>query len=127
MSAPGGERAMVENLSMAQIEATFSVIPLELTVLDADDLVVYWNEARQQSGKLAATVCGSDVRACHSVSSRAAVDQVLTDLKTGMTDCVEKRLPDRTVSWRALRDPDGRYLGTVEIIQRYAQASGDGG
>ena len=127
MSASGEERAMVENLSKAQIEATFSVIPLELTVLDADDLVVYWNQARQQSGNIAATVCGSDVRACHSVSSKAAVYQVLSDLKTGVTDCVEKKLPDRTVSWHALRDPGGRYLGTLEIIQRFAQASGDGG
>ncbi len=109
---------------MAQLTATLNVIPLELTVLDADNLVVYWNEARQQSGKIAASVRGSDVRECHSASSRPVVDKVIEDLRTGSRDCIERRLPDRTVSWHALRDPGGQYLGTLEVIQRLEKSPG---
>ncbi|MFW6103206.1 MAG: PAS domain-containing protein [Chloroflexota bacterium] len=127
MTTAGEGRAMIENLNMKQLRAILNVIPLELTVLDADNLVVYWNEARQQNGKIAASVRGSDVRECHSASSRPIVDKVIEDLRTGSHDCIEKRLPDRTISWRALRDPDGHYLGALEVIQRFKQSSGAGG
>lgn len=70
MSASGEERAMVNNLGMVQVAAMLDVIPLELTVIDTDDAVTYWNGAKVRQSKITASVLGTDVRDGHSAASR---------------------------------------------------------
>lgn len=111
---------IAESLSLEQVGAVLDAVPLELTVIDANDVIIYWNKVEDRKSRIPRSVHGTDVRDCHRPSSLPAVEAVISQLRAGTKDVVEKALPDGRVTWHALRGPDDRYLGTLEVIQRVA-------
>ena len=112
---------MIENLSKEQLEMILEAIPVEISFVDENDLVKFWNKHETRIFKRPASVLGKSVQNCHPKQSVDKVNQILSDLKSGKRDKAEFwiDLKDRKVYIRyfAVRDKAGKYLGTLEASQ----------
>ncbi|MCK4422137.1 DUF438 domain-containing protein [candidate division WOR-3 bacterium] len=112
---------MIENLSKEQLEGILEVIPLEISFVDENDLVGFWNKHETRIFKRPLSVIGKSVQNCHPKDSVDKVNQILSDFKSGKQDSAEFwiGLGGRKVYIRyfAVRDKTGRYLGTLEATQ----------
>lgn len=113
------------------LEAALDALPVDITVIDADDKVRVWNKHETRRFRRGPSVLGRDVRSCHRPESLPMVESVLSRLKSGETDKVEFRIergqPENiaicVVYW-ALRDNDGKYLGCMETDQTIGKGAG---
>jgi PAS domain S-box-containing protein len=112
---------MIANLSQEQIAGMLETIPVEISFVDEDDLVKFWNKHETRIFKRPASVIGKSVQNCHPKQSVAKVNQLLSDFKSGRRDSAEFwiNLGERKVYIRyfAVRDKAGKYLGTLEATQ----------
>ena len=112
---------MIENLSKEQLEGILEAIPVEISFVDENDLVKFWNKHEARIFKRPVSVIGKSVQNCHPKDSVDKVNQILSDFKSGRRDSAEFwiDLKGRKVYIRyfAVRDKAGRYLGTLEVTQ----------
>jgi PAS domain S-box-containing protein len=112
---------MIENLSQEQLAGILEAIPVEISFVDENDLVKFWNKHETRIFKRPVAVIGKSVQNCHPKRSIDKVNQILSDFKAGKRDSAEFwiDLRERKVYIRyfAVRNKAGRYLGTVEVTQ----------
>jgi len=112
---------MIENLNREQSEGILEAIPVEISFVDENDLVKFWNKHETRIFKRPISVIGKSVQNCHPKQSVDKVNQILSDFKSGRRDSAEFwiNLGERKVYIRyfAVRDKAGRYLGTLEATQ----------
>ena len=112
---------MIENLNQEQLAGILETMPVEISFVDENDLVRFWNKHETRIFRRPYAALGRAVQNCHPKQSVYKVNQVLSDLKSGKRDVVEFwiDLKGRKVYIRyfAVRDKDGRYLGTLEATQ----------
>ncbi|MCS7254315.1 MAG: DUF438 domain-containing protein [Armatimonadota bacterium] len=109
-------------LTHEQLEAMLNALPFDITFIDADDVVRYFNSPRE--GRMfvrTKAVLGRKVQQCHPQSSLHVVNRLLDEMKSGKRDVAEFwiNLRGRLVHIRyfAVRDAKGRYLGCMEVTQ----------
>jgi len=116
---------MIDNLNKEQLEGILEAVPLEISFIDQNDLVKFWNKHETRIFKRPSSVVGKAVQNCHPKQSVDKVNQVLSDLKSGGRDSAEFwiNLGEKSVYIRyfAVRDKAGRYLGTLEATQDITQ------
>jgi uncharacterized protein len=116
---------MIEDLSQAQLAGILEAIPVEISFVDQDDLVKFWNKHETRIFKRPVAATGKSVQNCHPNRSVEKVNQILSDFKCGKRDSAEFwiDLKGRKVYIRyfAVRDKGGRYLGTLEVTQDITQ------
>jgi len=112
---------MIENLSQEQLAGILEAIPVEISFVDENNLVKFWNKHETRIFKRPTSVIGKSVQNCHPKQSVDKVNQVLSDFKSGRRDSAEFwiNLGERNVYIRyfAVRDKAGKYLGTLEATQ----------
>jgi PAS domain S-box-containing protein len=112
---------MIENLSKEQLAGILEALPVEVSFVDENDLVRFWNKHETRIFKRPVSVVGKSVQNCHPKHSVDKVNQILSDFKSGKRDSAEFwiDLKGRKVYIRyfAVRDKTGRYLGTLEVTQ----------
>ena len=112
---------MIENLNKEQLEGVLEAIPVEISFVDENDLVKFWNKHETRIFRRPISVIGKSVQDCHPEHSVDKVAQILSDFKSGKRDSAEFwiNLGERKVYIRyfAVRDKTGRYLGTLEATQ----------
>jgi len=112
---------MIENLSKEQLEGILEAMPVEISFVDEDDLVKFWNKHETRIFKRPLSVIGKSVQNCHPKRSVDKVNQILSDFKSGKKDSAEFwiNLGERKVYIRyfAVRNKAGKYLGTLEATQ----------
>ena len=112
---------MIENLSREQLDGILEAIPMEISFVDENDLVKFWNKHETRIFKRPISVIGKSVQNCHPKQSVDKVNQILSDFKSGTGDSAEFwiNLGERKVYIRyfAVRDKAGKYLGTLEATQ----------
>jgi hypothetical protein len=113
--------AMIENLSKEQLAGILEALPVEVSFVDENDLVRFWNKHETRIFKRPVSVVGKSVQNCHPKHSVDKVNQLLSDFKSGKKDSAEFwiDLKGRKVYIRyfAVRDKTDRYLGTLEVTQ----------
>ena len=100
-------------------------MPLEFSVLDANDKVLAWNKHETRIFKRPVSVVGRDVRNCHPKKSLDKVEKILNEMKEGKRDKarfwidLEKNNEKRKIliEYYALRNENGKYLGCLEATQ----------
>ncbi len=122
-SEPEGERIQLPSgsLTPAELQAILNNLPFDLTFVDRDDRVRYFTQGRERIFVRTRAVLGRKVQLCHPPDSVHVVEQILSDFKAGR----QSRAPFWInlkgrfihIEYFALRDPDGRYLGTLEVSQ----------
>ena len=112
---------MIENLNKEQLAAILEALPVELSFVDENDLVRFWNKHETRIFKRPVSVVGKSVQNCHPKQSVDKVNQLVSDFKSGKRGSAEFwiELKGRKVYIRyfAVRDKTGRYLGTLEVTQ----------
>ena len=112
---------MIENLSQEQLTRILEAIPIEISFVDEDDLVKFWNKHETRIFKRPVSVIGKSVQKCHPKHSLDKVNQILSDFKTGKRDSAEFWIDLRGrkvyIRYFAVRDKAGKYLGTLEVTQ----------
>ena len=112
---------MLEVFSTEKLEAILDALPVEVSFVDENDAVRYYSKGDQRIFKRTPVVIGRKVRDCHPPKSLHKVEQVISDLKSGKRDAAEFwiDLGGRKIYIRyfAVRDKDGKYLGTLEVTQ----------
>lgn len=116
---------MIGKLPREIVDAILETVPLELTILDENDLIVAWNTRSPRIFGRPAELLGRDIRECHSAKSIDMVERLLREMKSGkresarfwydqIVDGVSQKI---LVEYFALRGGDGRYLGCIESLQ----------
>jgi PAS domain S-box-containing protein len=112
---------MIENLNKEQLAGVLEALPVEVSFVDENDLVRFWNKHETRIFKRPVSVVGKSVQNCHPKQSVDKVNQLLSDFKGGKRDSAEFwiDLKGRKVHIRyfAVRDKTDRYLGTLEVTQ----------
>ena len=116
---------MIGSISKEILDSLLETIPIEFSVLDANDKVLAWNKHETRIFKRPVGVVGRDVRNCHPKKSLDKVEKILNEMKEGKRDKarfwidLEKNNEKRKVliEYYALRDKNGRYLGCLEATQ----------
>jgi uncharacterized protein len=117
-----GEIAMpTGSLSITELTALLNVLPVDITFVDAQDRVKYFSQSRDRIFVRATSVLGRNVQNCHPPQSLKKVVEIVESFRNGSRDSAEFwiQLKGQFVHIRyfAVRDPEGVYLGTLEVTQ----------
>jgi DUF438 domain-containing protein len=109
------------HLSLDQLRSIFMTLPVDITFVDADDRVAFYSEGPDRLFARSKAVIGRKVQNCHPPRSVEIVNRILSDFRDGKQNVAEFwiNLRGRFVHIRyfAVRDTEGRYLGTLEVTQ----------
>jgi hypothetical protein len=109
------------SLSLEHLKAMFTVMPVDMTLVGADDRVKFFSEGRNRVFARPLTIIGRLVQHCHPPSSVDVVERILGDFRSGRQDVAEFwiEMHGRFVHIRyfALRDERQAYLGCLEVTQ----------
>ncbi|MCS7116987.1 MAG: PAS domain-containing protein, partial [Nitrososphaerota archaeon] len=70
-------------LSKEEIEAILNTIPIEITFVDGEDIVKYFNKAEKRIFIRTKAVIGRKVQLCHPQKSIHVVNKILDAFKKG--------------------------------------------
>jgi PAS domain S-box-containing protein len=111
-------------LSVAQLSALLDSLPIDVTFVDKDDTVRYFNQAADRIFPRAKAIIGRTVQNCHPSKSLDRVQAILDGFRDGTLPKAEFWIPadEKLVYIRYLpvRDAAGRYLGCLEVTQDIA-------
>jgi len=109
------------HMTPKQIEAVLNTIPMELTFVDESDRNCYFNTGEKLFKRPAAAI-GREVWSCHPPRYEMLVDQTIEELRSGEKDSsdiwMERNGEPVLVRYMAVRDEHGKYLGTLECVQK---------
>jgi DUF438 domain-containing protein len=117
----GGVTLPTGNLTLEQLTAMFSTLPVDITFVDADDRVAFFSEGPDRVFARSKAIIGRKVQHCHPPRSVDVVDRILSDFREGRQNVAEFWLNfmGRFVHVRyfAVRGHEDKYLGTLEVTQ----------
>lgn len=109
------------NLTHKQLNLIFSHIPIDITFVDKDDRVVYYNDRSERHFPRNPSVIGRLVKHCHPPKSVHVVEKIVDDFKNGLRDQAEFWIEIRGVFlyivYYAIRDNENHYQGVLEVSQ----------
>ena len=112
---------MIENLKRETLEAVMNTLPVDVTFVDENDEVRYFNKNGDRIFPRPRSVLGRKVQNCHPKDSLHKVQQIVDEMKAGTRDVAEFWINLRGlmvhIRYFAVRDPDGKYLGCLEVSQ----------
>ena len=105
-------------ISLKELMSILNTLPIDLTFVDKDDTVAYFSDGRDRIFRRTKSVIGREVRNCHPPQSVEVVEKILASFKEGTRDSYDFWI-DRQgrfiyIRYIAVRDAQGRYLGTLE-------------
>lgn len=108
------------HMTIEQLSAMLNTIPLELTFVDKEDVNRYFNEGPKVF-KRPGMAIDREVFSCHPPKIEVQVRKIIESFKNNTADKVpiwmEKNGRTMLVTYMAVRNKAGEYLGTVEIVQ----------
>lgn len=124
---------MLEAMSEKIVHAMFETLPVEITIIDAEDKVVGWNKHDTRLFYRPMASMEMNFRECHPKESLPLVEKIVDDLRQGRKDKVrfwidmtvdrEKGIKHKImIEFFALRDEMGKYLGCMECTMDIEEA-----
>ncbi|MDF2947327.1 MAG: hypothetical protein K0S51_2006 [Bacillales bacterium] len=108
-------------LSLTQLELLLNHLPVDMTFIDENDIVRYFSHGKERIFPRTKAIIGRTVQNCHPPKSAHVVEELLNDFKLGKKENEDFwiRFKDKYVYIRyfAIRDENGKYLGTLEFTQ----------
>jgi len=112
---------MTGNIGKEVLDAVLNALPVEISFVDENDTVRYFNKNGDRIFPRPPAVIGRKVQDCHPKKSLHKVNQILDDFKNDKRSSAEFwiDLKNRKVYIRyfAVRDKNGKYLGCLEVSQ----------
>lgn len=111
---PGG------HLTIEQLTAMLNTMPMEITFVDENNLNRFFNEGPKDF-KRPGMAIGREVFSCHPPKIEVKVRRIIEEFRAGTLDEVpvwmDKNGKCMLVRYMAVRDKEGKYLGTLELVQ----------
>lgn len=104
-----------------QVNLLFKTMPLDITYVDENDRVVFYNRGEDRLFPRSKNVIGREVRYCHPPKSVDTVLRILEEFRKGSQDVADFRIFVKgryiLIRYFAVRDHDGTYRGVMEMSQ----------
>ena len=116
------------SLTLKELNLILDLLPLELTFVDKDNIVQYYNNnSAEKLLPRAPTAIGRDVMNAHPPKSQETVTQLIEDLRDGTKDIQDAwyKKGDNFVyiTYVAVRDEAEEFLGILEYVQDITELS----
>ena len=112
---------LIENLEPKLIESMLDSMPVEISFIDENDEVIYFNKNGDRIFPRPRSIVGKKVQQCHPQKSLTKVIQIIEAFRNGERNVAEFwiNLRGRLIYIRyfPVRDKKGKYLGTLEVSQ----------
>ena len=108
------------HMTIEQLSAMLNTIPLEITFVDKENINRYFNEGSKVF-KRPGMAIDREVFSCHPPKIEVQVRKIIESFKNKVADRVpiwmEKNGRTMLVTYMAVRNKAGEYIGTVELVQ----------
>ena len=108
-------------LTPEQVNFMFKFMPVDLTYVDENDRVVFYNRGEDRVFPRSAGIIGREVKFCHPPKSVDQVLMILKEFKAGRKDEAEFWINFKGkfihIRYFAIRDEEGTYKGVLEMSQ----------
>lgn len=109
------------SMTIEEVEAMLNTLPIDITFVDSEDMVRYFNQPEKRLFPRAKAIIGRKVQQCHPQKSVHLVNQILNDFREGKRDSAEFWIEAKGkkiyIRYFAVRDSTGKYLGCVGVDQ----------
>lgn len=106
---------------LEELVNTLNTMPFDFTFVDKDDHVRYFSQGKDRVFLRGKAILGRKVQFCHPPSSVSTVEKILDDFRSGRQDkaafWINMRGKFIYISYYAVRNETGEYLGTLEVTQ----------
>ncbi len=121
MSQPNIVQFEFGSLNQIILNSLLNTLPVEITFIDENDTVQYFNNPPKMIFIRTKGVIGMKVQNCHPAKSLDTVNKIIQSFKTVKKNAAEFWINSHGrmiyIRFFAVRDTSGRYLGTVEVVQ----------
>ncbi len=108
-------------MTVEQVNLLFRTLPLDLTYVDENDKVIFYNRGEERVFPRSAGIIGREVKFCHPPKSVDTVLKILEEFKKGAKNEASFWInyKERLIYIRyfAVRDNDKNYKGVIEMSQ----------
>lgn len=108
-------------LSHELLQHVLDTLPFDVTFVDADDRVRYFNKLGKRIFPRSPAAIGQPVQLCHPEASVDRVQRILDDFRAGTRDVAEFWIGHHGrlvhIRYFAVRDAAGTYEGCLEVVQ----------
>ena len=115
-------------LSFGQLHLVLSHLPVDFTLVDEHDRVVFFNNPPQRIFPRSPAVIGREVRYCHPPKSLSKVEDIIQAFREGRQNHARfwitlhgKKI---MIEYFCLRDGEGQYRGVLEVSQDITELQG---
>jgi len=108
-------------LTKQQLDSLLNTLPFEITLIDANDSVCFFNKPEKTIFVRTKGIIGRKVQNCHPSASLGTVNKIVESFKSGMKNAagfwIDMAGRKIHIRFFAVRDVGGKYLGTMEVVQ----------
>lgn len=112
-------------LTLEQINLILVHLPVELSFVDENDEVRFYSNQPHKIFPRTPDAIGRKVQNCHPPKSVHLVNQILSDFRSGKRDVAEFWIEMAGmfvyIRYFAIRDAQGKYRGSLEVVQDVAK------
>ena len=109
------------SLTMEEVEGMLNALPVDVTFVDTENTVRYFNKAEGRVFPRTKAVIGRKVQMCHPPKSIHVVNKVIDDLKNGRRSSADFWIDTNQrkihIRYFPVRDQNGKFLGVMEVTQ----------
>lgn len=121
-AAPAGTVVLpTGSLTVQELTALLNTLPVDITFIGSDDTVRYFSQSKERIFPRTVPVLGRKVSNCHPPASVKIVEKLIEDLRSGRKDrelfWLQVQGNMVLISYFAVRDAAGSYLGVLEVTQ----------
>lgn len=111
--------------SLEELETLLNTLPFDITFVDKNDTVRYFNQSKERIFLRTKAVLGRKVQQCHPPKSIHIVERILSDFKNKKRDVAEFWISHKGklvhIRYFAVRNKAGEYLGCIEVTQNITE------
>lgn len=119
--APGMFISETGRMSLEQVLLVFNHLPVDITVVDENDKVLFFNKPKERFFPRSPAIVGRSVNNCHPPESVHIVEEIVETFRSGDRDTamfwIELRGRFILIQYFALRNDEGEYKGVIEVSQ----------
>ena len=121
LSEPGMFVAETGNMTLEQVLLVFNHLPVDITVVDENDRVLFFNKPKERFFPRSPAIVGRSVNNCHPPESVHIVEEIVETFRKGdrntATFWIELNGRFILIQYFALRNEKGVYKGVMEVSQ----------
>lgn len=108
-------------MTVDQVNLLLRTMPLDLTYVDENDKVIFYNRGEERVFPRSAGIIGREVRFCHPPKSVGTVLKILEEFRKGNKNEASFWINFKGrliyIRYFAVRDADKKYRGVIEMSQ----------